>query len=302
MATLGETLKKEREKARISLERAAGALKVGKDYLINIENDYYEELPPDVYIKGFLKNYARLLELDENEVIKTYQKQKNITQQRTEVQKEKKKKRKMVSKLVITPQLVFGVISIIFLVAIAIYFFKAAENFSNPPLLEIEKPLENETVNEERITIKGKTSPESVLKINGQLINLDKSGAFAAEITLMEGLNKIEIKAKNKFDKEIKKDIVVNYELAQASESEELNQKFKIVSLKTESKPVWIEVKSSGSTFSETLPAFSEKNLEIKEETTVTVSKTNSIYFTEDGSDLQIFGEEDERGERIFKP
>jgi len=300
MATLGETLKEEREKARINLERAADTLKVGKEYLINVENDYYEELPPDVYIKGFLRNYARLLDLDENEVIKIYQKQKEITQQKIEAQSGKKKKQRLVSKFIITPQLIFGIISVAFLMAIVIYFFKATENFSEAPFLEIAEPLENETVNDERLTIRGKTDPESSLEINGQAINLDKDGIFVAEVTLMEGINEIIIKAKNKFNKEAKKDIIVNYERNQIAE--ELFQKFKIINLKVESEPVWIEVTSSTETFSETLAAYSEKILEIKEETTVTVSKANGIYFTEDKGNLEIFGETNERGERIFSP
>ncbi len=300
MATLGETLKEEREKAGINLERAADVLKVSKEYLVNVERDYYEALPPDVYIQGFLKNYARLLELDENEVLKVYQRQKVITKQKIEAKGGKKKQPGFISKLVITPQLIFGGILILSLVAIIIYFFRAAGNFSKLPYLEIERPLENETVNAERLTIRGKTDQESKLEINGQEVNLEQAGIFATEITLMEGINEIEIKAENKFDKTISKKVVVNYEPDQ--ESEAVAQNIKIIKLKIEGAPVWIEVKNATESFSETLAAYSEKDLEIKEETVITVSKANGVYFVEDYGNLEIFGETAVRAERIFKP
>ncbi|MEA3273431.1 MAG: helix-turn-helix domain-containing protein [Patescibacteria group bacterium] len=300
MATLGEFLLEERKKAGLTLEKTAGILRVGKDYLINVEQDYYEELPPDVYIKGFLRNYAKLLELDEDEVIAIYQQQKKITKQGPRIKKEKKKWRNLIPRFVITPELFIGGALILVVSAIVIYFFRVAENFSELPVLEITEPLENKTVENERLKIAGKASQESVLKINGQEIGLDDQGMFATEITLMGGINEIEVRAENKFGKVIEKKITVNYELAQAVV--DIAPKNKIIHLKTDSEPIWLEVKDSSNNFSETLAAHSEKTLEIKEATTVIVSKANGIYFTEDQEDLKIFGETNERAERVFRP
>jgi len=300
MATLGELLLEEREKAGLTLEKTAGILRVGKDYLVNVEQDYYEELPPDVYIKGFLRNYAKLLELDEDEVITIYQQQKKITKQGLSIKKEKKKWQDRLPRFVITPELFIGGALILVVLAIVIYFFRAAENFSELPVLEITEPLENEIVENERLKIAGKASQESVLKINGQEIGLDDQGIFTTEITLMGGINEIEVQAENKFGKIIKKKITVNYELAQAVA--DISPRNKTIHLKTDSEAVWLEVKNSSDTFSETLAAHSEKTLEIKEETTIIVSKANGVYFTEGKEDLEIFGETNERAERVFKP
>ncbi len=82
----------------------------------------------------------------------------------------------------------------------------------------------------------------------------------------------------------------------------DISPRNKTIHLKTDSEAVWLEVKNSSDTFSETLAAHSEKTLEIKEETTIIVSKANGVYFTEGKEDLEIFGETNERAERVFKP
>jgi len=52
----------------MSLEAAASEMKISKRYLIALEEGRTECLPHPVYAKGFLKSYARLLELDPEEM------------------------------------------------------------------------------------------------------------------------------------------------------------------------------------------------------------------------------------------
>lgn len=73
--TLGEKLKRIREDMRISLAEIAKATKVKQSYLEKIEEGDFENLPPDVYVKGFLKSYACYLGVDEYEVIDQYKKE-----------------------------------------------------------------------------------------------------------------------------------------------------------------------------------------------------------------------------------
>jgi len=67
--SLGKYLKTERERRNLSLEEAAKFTKIRIQFLRAIEEDRYELLLPNVYVKGFLTQYVRYLGLNPNEVI-----------------------------------------------------------------------------------------------------------------------------------------------------------------------------------------------------------------------------------------
>jgi cytoskeletal protein RodZ len=62
--TIGEILKQTREEQELSLDEIAVLTKVRLKYLTAIESDQYEVLPSKVQIKGFIRSYARALNLD----------------------------------------------------------------------------------------------------------------------------------------------------------------------------------------------------------------------------------------------
>jgi transcriptional regulator with XRE-family HTH domain len=62
--TLGEQLKKLRAEGRVSLHEVSRETKIPVKYLVMIEEGDYKNLPPDVYVKGFLRSYAEFLGVD----------------------------------------------------------------------------------------------------------------------------------------------------------------------------------------------------------------------------------------------
>jgi cytoskeletal protein RodZ len=60
----GEILKQAREARQLSLDEIADITKIAIYYLRNLENEYYEELPAEVYVRGYLRQIAKLLGLD----------------------------------------------------------------------------------------------------------------------------------------------------------------------------------------------------------------------------------------------
>lgn len=65
---LGEILRERRESLNLSIEEAAKATKLKKSTILALENGDYKELQEPVYIRGFLKVYASLLNLDYNKL------------------------------------------------------------------------------------------------------------------------------------------------------------------------------------------------------------------------------------------
>jgi cytoskeletal protein RodZ len=72
MQSVGERLEEARKRKGISLREAAEATKIRSDFLGCIEADKTDFDLPDIYKRGFLKNYARYLKLDIDKVMTDY--------------------------------------------------------------------------------------------------------------------------------------------------------------------------------------------------------------------------------------
>ncbi len=62
--SIGEQLEEARKRLGISIRDAAEATKIRGEYLAGMENDEFDIPLPDIYVRGFLKNYAKHLKLD----------------------------------------------------------------------------------------------------------------------------------------------------------------------------------------------------------------------------------------------
>jgi transcriptional regulator with XRE-family HTH domain len=72
MDTPGSALKTEREKQNKSLTAIEKILNIQIEYLEAIEKDDYAALPPEVYVKAYLRLYADTLGIDHNYILKLY--------------------------------------------------------------------------------------------------------------------------------------------------------------------------------------------------------------------------------------
>lgn len=68
----GEILRNEREKLGYTLEKVEEETKIRKYYLEMMEEEEFDSLPPQVYATGFVKRYAKLLKLDEYEMVNEF--------------------------------------------------------------------------------------------------------------------------------------------------------------------------------------------------------------------------------------
>ncbi len=68
MTPIGETLRRERLKRNLDLEQISRELKISTHTLEAIENEQFDRLPGAVFAKSFVRQYARVLELDDAEM------------------------------------------------------------------------------------------------------------------------------------------------------------------------------------------------------------------------------------------
>lgn len=68
----GRLVRDAREARRWTIEYVAGQLRLPARIIAGLEKDDYQGLPPATFIRGYLRNYARLLDLPEQEVMDAY--------------------------------------------------------------------------------------------------------------------------------------------------------------------------------------------------------------------------------------
>lgn len=72
MATIGEQLKKAREDHNMSLEELQKKTKIQKKYLEALEEDNFSAMPSSYYVRAFIRQYAKAVDIDGDHLVKVY--------------------------------------------------------------------------------------------------------------------------------------------------------------------------------------------------------------------------------------
>lgn len=73
--TVGQYLQKRREEKKMPLRHVAQVTRIILPYLQALERDEFHRLPGECFARGFLRNYARVIEVDPDEVMAAYRSQ-----------------------------------------------------------------------------------------------------------------------------------------------------------------------------------------------------------------------------------
>jgi cytoskeletal protein RodZ len=303
--TLGELLKRLRSEKRINLNDVSRNIKVQLKYLESLENGDFESLPADVYVKGFLKNYADFLGVDSKYFVRLFEKEKGIKKnlEKDKTKKEEKIKPLKISSFSFTPQKIIFVLSFLAVVLVVFFIYKEVGTFSGAPRLVVISPESNSETDEKTVFLEGITEKDSRLFINDQLVVVDDEGKFKEEIALQAGGNIINIKAINKFDKEAEekitvysnfKDEVLENNNTEQPTREEVNNSDKInMEVRVDKSPTWLNIEADGNlVFSGTLSNGITQNFEAENKIVISSAKANETFIKLNGKDLGPLGQE----------
>lgn len=201
--TLGEKLKRHRLEAGYTINQVGKLMRLSPRYIELIESDAFDCLPPGVYIKKFLENYANFLNLNSETVIYLYNQEIALNEKlKKDDSKSLLKKDNIWQKLykfILSPITLRYFFSSIVILTVLFYLGLSINKIFLPPELIIknpEKPIIK--IKESNITIEGITEKEVDLTINGKQVLCDQNGNFVLNIDLQQGLNLITISAKKK--------------------------------------------------------------------------------------------------------
>lgn len=212
MVTVAETLRAAREKKALDLEYIADTLKIRVKYLEALEQGNYDIFPSPLYIKGFLKNYASFLGIDEDQILALYRREYSSPQHMVGgIGKYQQNIRSI--KFALKPSHIVALCTIAIVFAIGGYLFFEYKSYAVPPILKITSPNDNEVVTMNNITVIGTTDAGDSVSINGtQIPNISDNGNFSMAVNLHSGANELVITATNNLNKSstIKRNIILN--------------------------------------------------------------------------------------------
>lgn len=203
-SSIGGRLKEAREKKGMSIKEAAENIQVRAGYLESLEKGDYDNLPADVYTRGFLRKYAEFLELPIQELLDFYRKERQVFDSihNTREKKEAVSKNRFFNRVYITRKVAALLVAALIVIIVGGYFWYQIRFLLSPPDLIVDNPSQDIEVSDSTINVIGRVEYDSFVKINNQDIVLGDDGYFNQEINLKSGLNILEIKAINGLGKE----------------------------------------------------------------------------------------------------
>ncbi len=294
MKKAGEILKEARLSQKIDLDLASNELKIHKRFLEALENSDYSIFSDVVQIKGFIKNYAKFLKLNENEVLAFWRREYEEKEVKQAEGIKDIMKPMFASKFIITPGTLLFAFTVASILGFLTYLYFQYRSFAGAPYLAVESPSTNISINTSSLDVFGKIDKDSELFLNGQQISLINEGNFAITVSLSNGLNTLTFKAVNKLGKEtvLTRTVLVNNPmqntqvLGESGSSLtlkiEITDSASLVSVSTDGKPVFKDVamlKGRQETFT------------AKDSITIKAGNANVVEVYLNGKDLGILGE-----------
>ena len=194
---VGDMLQVAREHKGVDLFRAERDTKIRLKYLAALEDSEYAALPPLVYTKGFLRNYAIYLGLDPEDV---------LTRWRDETQVGRKQERPAVTPppqpiaaprrgIAITPALFVAALFTLAVVFIFGWIGWQLVRFADVPALSVTNPPALvSTIDRETTLLSGRSGPLAEITITTpdgrrMVVNADENGNWSREVELAKGRN-----------------------------------------------------------------------------------------------------------------
>jgi|GEM_PF-1642357 len=197
--SLGNYLSAGRKKLKLSLEKVADQISVSEESLKSLEKNNFSQLPPEIYIRGIIRRYCRLVGLDATKALYLFEKNKL----------DPKKDDPLRS--IIIHRWFGSILSYRNLVILVILFFVTTSIFyllkviypmyATPQLTLINPNACPFRTSQEKIEVDGAVQPENKVWINSEEALVNREGNFRCPLFLKDGENTVKFQVVNKFGK-----------------------------------------------------------------------------------------------------
>lgn len=201
--TVGAMLREARLAAGLEYTDIAAQIKIKPAILAALENSEYDKLGSTVYMRGLLKNYARFLGLNSEQVLGLYRRE------TTELLTVRAKERH-IKKFVLTGRSVSMIVGLVAVTLFGWYLLAQFMTLARPPQIRLTSPITllasesltsaNHKTPEEQVVIAGSADENTLITINGMVTRVNAFNEFTSSaLPLNIGENKIKIAVTNQF-------------------------------------------------------------------------------------------------------
>lgn len=185
MLSVGEMLKKERERKGIILPDIEKQIRIREKFLRAVEENDWNFFSSKVYVAGVIRNYAIFLGMDPKKILAFFRRDYEKTE-------EVRFKRKLShDRLAPETKRIFTIsISILFIVFAAYFGYQLTLYFS-PPKVVFIAPTQNTFKREDKVKIIGKTDKDALITIFNERVYQNKEGIFEFNLPLKKGNNEV---------------------------------------------------------------------------------------------------------------
>lgn len=202
-------LREAREEQNLKLANISRETKIKKEFLEEIENGNFANLPSESYALGFVKNYAKFLGLPLATIVPLFRREYNAQKNISIIPEFRKTQHKFNEKILFSPR---GFVVALVILIVGIYIFFQYSSLIFAPRLEIIAPRDGFVTANNVIEVSGKTDPYATVYIENDGVYVGLDGTFKKSVYKFTGDNAITVVAKNRFGKESKKVINVRVE------------------------------------------------------------------------------------------
>ncbi len=199
---VAESLRLARQEKGVGLGEVSRELNINRRYLRAMEAGEFDKLPPGIYRKNFLKEYAFYLGLDYQGLARAIEDDLAVNPSARADKKIFSNQIVKSSNLLVVPKIIRSIVVILVALALFIYLGLYLKEMVVPPEVDIIEPADKAVINVNSVVVYGTTEPEAQIEINGQAVSIRADGVFSQEIDLKDGINTIIIKVKKKYGRE----------------------------------------------------------------------------------------------------
>jgi cytoskeletal protein RodZ len=199
---LGEMLRSARESRGLDRARIERDTRIRERYLSALERGAYDELPGDVYARGFLRTYATYLGLDPDAMTALYRLETRVPAAplARPAARLRPMGRPQPRAFVVAPGVVAAAILTVLVGALVAYLAYQVITFARTPELRVLDPAGDVRGHRESsIVISGVTAPNARVSVSGLAENpsvvADAEGRFSVRVELVPGSNLLAIRA-----------------------------------------------------------------------------------------------------------
>jgi transcriptional regulator with XRE-family HTH domain len=202
--SIGDRLKRARTRQKLSIGDVEEATKIRAKFLLALESDSWEQIPSEVYGRGYLEAYTEFLKIDSAAVMRDYDKLRGVFARHCQDGKVELVPTSTLKtpRVILTPRLALSTVLVIATLGVGAALMGQVRQYASAPYLELLSPAHAQgesdpglIVTTESLKVTGRTVLGAVVRVNGSLAQVSEDGTFEYLLSVQKGVNAVVVEA-----------------------------------------------------------------------------------------------------------